>query len=305
MQINYRLFTKYRIFLLISIFIIVFSWTGQADASQVYQVKAGDSLWALSKKWDVSVDEIKVLNNLDTDRIVLGQILVIPQGFLENNESANPEGLPAQVNSNNTTLLYMAKEGDSLRSLAKQWGVSVEDIKAINKLYIDNIIAEQILIMPKNASKNSVNNKQIFRDKKEDRNYEDMANRGGYRSVTGLAQGLLGAPYVGGSTNPAIGFDCSGLTQYVYSLVGTRLPRTSYDQYNIGFPVDRSMLVSGDLVFFCTGSRGVNHVGIYLGEEKFISATLSRGVAIDSLSSSYWNPRYLGARRIIYNNGDR
>ena len=117
------------------------------------------------------------------------------------------------------------------------------------------------------------------------------------RRVIQTAMRYVGVPYVFGGTTPN-GFDCSGFTRYVFARGGIGLPRMADEQYEFGQPVGRSSLQPGDLVYFTTYAYGVSHVGIYLGEGKFISATSSRGVAIDWLDSSYWGPRYIGARRV-------
>jgi cell wall-associated NlpC family hydrolase len=110
------------------------------------------------------------------------------------------------------------------------------------------------------------------------------------------AQSLLGVPYVFGGTSRN-GFDCSGLTQYVFKGSGISLPRTSYDQFGVGTAVNRDQLQSGDLVFFTTYAKGASHVGIYIGGNRFIHAG-SSGVQTTSLSDSYYSARYLGARRV-------
>lgn len=112
------------------------------------------------------------------------------------------------------------------------------------------------------------------------------------------AQRYLGVPYVWGGTSPG-GFDCSGFTQYVFALSGVGLPRTADMQFGVGIPVRYDQLQPGDLVYFSTYEPGPSHNGIYIGGEKFISATSSRGVAIDRLDSTYWGARYIGARRVI------
>lgn len=118
------------------------------------------------------------------------------------------------------------------------------------------------------------------------------------RRVIQTATRYTGVPYVFGGTSPS-GFDCSGFTRYVFAQSGVALPRMADEQYGVGRAVSYSRLQTGDLVFFSTYAPGVSHSGIYLGEGKFISATSSRGIAIDRMDSSYWGPRYVGARRIM------
>ena len=108
----------------------------------------------------------------------------------------------------------------------------------------------------------------------------------------------LGFPYVWGGASPATGFDCSGFVQYVFKQFAITLPRTTTEQGDVGTLVSsRATLQPGDIVFFNT-SGGVSHDGIYLGNENFINAA-SKIVEIDSLDNSYWNARYLFAKRVI------
>ena len=118
------------------------------------------------------------------------------------------------------------------------------------------------------------------------------------RRVIQFSMRYLGVPYVFGGTT-ADGFDCSGFTRHVYRTVGVALPRTADDQFEVGRAVSLSRLQPGDMVFFTTYASGASHSGIYIGDGNFISATTSRGVAIDRLNSSYWGPRYVGARRVL------
>jgi cell wall-associated NlpC family hydrolase len=108
----------------------------------------------------------------------------------------------------------------------------------------------------------------------------------------------IGVPYVFGGTTPS-GFDCSGFTRYVFATAGISLPRTADVQFEIGTPVSYDNLMPGDLVFFSTYTYGASHVGIYMGDGNFINASSSRGVVVDSLSSSYWASCYIGARRVL------
>ena len=111
-----------------------------------------------------------------------------------------------------------------------------------------------------------------------------------YGGVVGIAERYLGTPYVWGGASPS-GFDCSGLTMYVYAQVGVSLPHSSYAQYGMGVPVSQSNLQPGDLVFF----YGLGHVGIYIGGGQYIHAPHTG----DVVKISTIGAGYVGARRIL------
>ena len=111
------------------------------------------------------------------------------------------------------------------------------------------------------------------------------------------AKTKMGCPYVWGATGPNT-FDCSGLTSWVHKQFGITIPRTSLAQSKSGTYIFKSNLRPGDLVFFKTTSAPVGHVGMYVGDGKFIHAPNSKSVVkIDSLSSSYYSKRYVTGRR--------
>ncbi len=115
------------------------------------------------------------------------------------------------------------------------------------------------------------------------------------------AIGLVGTPYRWGGNTPESGFDCSGLVTYVFrDMLDLRLPRTSRELAAMQGPrIDPGRLVAADLVFF--GSKGdVSHVGIYVGEGRFVHAPRTGGtVRLDRLDGSYWRDRYTGAKRVL------
>jgi cell wall-associated NlpC family hydrolase len=118
-------------------------------------------------------------------------------------------------------------------------------------------------------------------------------------ALAGTALALRGTPYRNGGTDPN-GFDCSGFTQYVFSQYGLSLPREVREQYRVGQPVKTGELAPGDILFFATTDPGPSHVAIAVGGDQFVHAPSSTGVVrVEHLSSSYWSPRYLGARRIV------
>ena len=120
-------------------------------------------------------------------------------------------------------------------------------------------------------------------------------------SVALQALAHLGTPYRMGGLSPQTGFDCSGLVAYVYREgAGLALPRNTFDLSHLGEPVARAALKPGDLVFYNTQRREYSHVGIYLGEERFIHAPANGGeVRVENLRAEYWTRRYSGARRVI------
>ena len=116
--------------------------------------------------------------------------------------------------------------------------------------------------------------------------------------IIATAKKYIGTPYLWGGVTPS-GFDCSGYVQYVFNIHGISLPRTAATQYQSGTSVSKAKLKAGDLVFFVTGSSGISHVGIYIGDNQFIHSSSSKGVIISSLTSSYWSGCYYGARRVL------
>lgn len=115
------------------------------------------------------------------------------------------------------------------------------------------------------------------------------------------AIGLVGTPYRYGGNTPQGGFDCSGLVNYVYrDMLDLHLPRTSRELADYqGAKIAPRQLAGGDLVFFGSG-RQVSHVGIYVGEGRFVHAPSTGGtVRLDRLDGPYWVDHYSGAKRIL------
>ena len=114
------------------------------------------------------------------------------------------------------------------------------------------------------------------------------------------AERFVGIPYQWGGNTVVDGLDCSGFTKAVYNLCGVNIPRTSREQYKAGNPISKSELRDGDLVFFGASESSISHVGIYVGNGKFVHAP-KRGEDIKtaSVEESYFERRFVGARRYI------
>jgi hypothetical protein len=114
------------------------------------------------------------------------------------------------------------------------------------------------------------------------------------------ARSFLGVPYLWGGTSAETGFDCSGLAMAVYQLNGLELPRSSWEQFTTGLPVERASLAKGDLIFFAGEGDKVSHVGIYAGNGLFIHAPgKGKRILTDSIAKEYFSRMFLGARSYL------
>ena len=116
------------------------------------------------------------------------------------------------------------------------------------------------------------------------------------------ALALIGVNYKFGGRSPDDGFDCSGLVAHVFrEAVGLVLPRDSQSMSKVGDKVDKAELQPGDLVFFNTRRQPYSHVGIYIGEQRFVHAPSGgRNVEVVNMGDRYWQQRYNGARRVSF-----
>jgi cell wall-associated NlpC family hydrolase len=120
--------------------------------------------------------------------------------------------------------------------------------------------------------------------------------------VAFMALSLVDTPYAAGGSSPETGFDCSGFVAYVYArALQLRMPRTTSELARVGVAISRSDLRPGDLVFHNTLGRPFSHVGIYLGDMRFVHSPSTGGaVRVADMRLDYWTRRFDGARRISY-----
>lgn len=120
------------------------------------------------------------------------------------------------------------------------------------------------------------------------------------RAIVLDALGQIGRPYRYGGTTPE-GFDCSGLTQYVYAQSGVRLPRSTREQHSAGKPIPLAQARPGDLLFYrFTGKSKIDHVAIYLGDGEALHAPVSgKKVIVAKVSDPWWSKRFVDAVRVL------
>jgi len=161
--------------------------------------------------------------------------------------------------------------------------VKGRQIKHTTNIFFDDLIKEQKKLL---AELNRVKSKGKYTK----------------NSIIKNAKHYLGGKYVWGGTQPK-GFDCSGYVKYLYAQQGIQLPRTAYAQSKVGKDVSKNSLKKGDLLFFLTDRKRhipITHVGMYIGNDKFIhAASRKKGIIISSLSKSKYSKYFVKAKRII------
>lgn len=165
----------------------------------------------------------------------------------------------------------------------------------------ENLTTEKVIVVPKKETeeKNNSNSSQKASPSRGGSMNSSLAKAtSGNSGVVAYASKFLGRPYVWGASGPRA-FDCSGFTAYVYNNFGVSLDHYTGSQAGAGQAVSRGNLSPGDLVFFNTYGS-LSHVGIYMGDGRFIHAANERtGVTISNLNEGYYSARFAGGRRVL------
>ena len=286
-------------------------------ASKTHVVRKSESLHSIARKYHVSVEELKTVNNLSGTHVDKGARVIIP---------SHPDAQVKKQKIAEKPKNYKVSKGDTLPGVAKKTGVSLADIRRFNGIKGNKIKAGQVLALTDVSagdepvhSSSAVNRLQLVnRDLLNEQEFSDTLaeltdingdrtvdlaksledNSAGVNKIKKSAYSFLGARYrFGGSSRNAL--DCSSFTQQVFREQKVNLPRTAREQFYVGNEVMRGDLKKGDLVFFQTYARFPSHVGIYLGNRKMIHASSrDRRVVISSMDTPYYTSRFLGARRV-------
>jgi peptidoglycan DL-endopeptidase LytE len=261
---------------------------GNGEDPSVHMVKKGETLYSLSRKYSISISELKELNNIKTKKLKPGQQLIVKRS--------------GPVN----TKAYTVKKGDNIFQIAKKYAVDVDELREINSLETDILKPGQKILLEPEPEKDDPKNYEAILSQGHNENgteniqvSTDLNDKGMQERLILFAKKMLDIPYRFGG-NTLLGIDCSAYVKKVYSLIGVNLPRSAREQFREGMPVDGKELSTGDLVFFKTYASFPSHVGIYLGNNLFIHASSrSRKVTIDSLETPYYFKRFIGAKRFI------
>jgi cell wall-associated NlpC family hydrolase len=287
-------------------------------ASKTHVVRKSESLHTIARKYHVSVEELKSVNNLSGTHVQKGAKVIIP---------SHPETQIKKQKIAEKPNNYKVVRGDTLPGIAKKTGIKMSDIRRLNGLKGNKIKAGQMLALADTAiageeaprTVTTANRLQLVnRDLLNEQEFSntlaeltdidsdrpvDLAksleeNSASANKIKKSAYSFLGARYrFGGNSRTAL--DCSSFTQQVFREQKVSLPRTAREQFYVGNEVMRGDLQKGDLVFFQTYARFPSHVGIYLGNRKMIHASSrDRRVVISTMDTPYYTSRFLGARRV-------
>ncbi len=262
---------------------LIFFMSMTSAYGSLYTVKRGDSLYKIAKKFRTSIRTIKRLNGLRSSRIRPGQRLIVPGRVKKPKKSVETIHIvkgAAQRELERASLIQdYVLEGSEVQSV-------------INRVDIESQVLSEAISSP--LSVDTVDNWNL-----------SILNVPEYRGrflsfISRVISELKSTPYIFGGGDRKRGLDCSSFTMFIYKKFGVELPRTARGQYAVGVPVNRNDLKVGDLVFFRTYAKFPSHVGIYIGDGKFIHfSSFYHGLSISSLDDKYFKRRYIGARRVL------
>ena len=283
---------------------LLFGFHDKGLAEERYTVKPGDSLYRISKSFGISIEVLKKVNGLEGDRIEPKQVLLVPtKGEKQTRTAVKRHSIETEP--------YVVRKGDSLYSISKRVGLSIEEIKRMNRLHSATLKVGQSLVLPKTGMKEeeeeSGDSEESTREGLAEGNSDKQeapeplgkwSNPEERNLFVRVVKTFLGAPYrLGGSTLK--GIDCSAFVKKIYEIFDIHLPRTTREQFHIGKKIEKNALEEGDLVFFKTQRSNNAHVGIYIGNNEFVHASnRKREVKVDNLDAPYFNKHFLKGVRL-------
>ncbi|WP_336636177.1 LysM peptidoglycan-binding domain-containing protein [Lysinibacillus fusiformis] len=272
--------------------------TLQTAEAATYTVQKGDTLSKIAQNHQVTIADIMKWNNLSKDTIYVAQQLDIQKQATS--DSKKPS-VPS-TSSKPTTTSHTVAKGDTLSKIAKQYNVTIKDIMNWNKLEKDTIYIGQVLkmspgaVIPEGDSIHNNGTSDAGTPSKVTSNDPTTNGQVIYKKTVEVAHTLVGTPYLYGGNTP-VGLDCSGFIFYAFNQGGLKIGRASSEGYFNGNTTSVQNPVPGDLVFFeNTYKEGISHMGIYLGDNKFVHAGTD-GVEISDVTYPYWSSKLVAYKR--------
>lgn len=293
-------------------------------AQEIYNVRRGDTIAKIARKYAVSSEALRKANHLRGNGIKYKQKLVVPTAEANNGAKQNLAKTDRIPSVSPAAASYTVKKGDSLYSIARKAGISVSALKDLNHLRRNSLKPGRKLLLAKAMPLSEKKLKPAEPIAEEEEEEDDLGdeslltvprvdvekdaastdelmgkwhNPEEKKLFVKVATAFLGAPYRWGGVSLR-GLDCSAFVKKIYELFDVSLPRTAIEQARVGTHVPKEDLREGDLVFFNT-KRSFGHVGIYIGDNKFVHASFgNRVVRIDSLDESYFKKRFVKAVRL-------
>ena len=267
-----------------------------ADATHV--VRKGDTLGKIARAHHVSVAKIKAANGLEGTRLPVGTKLVLPGGKAhpkrrkslsgKGKRAIVRESTPAEESPPGTQLSLADPQGSTPHMDAWKPPTEAELAELARAAKAADTAPPAVAASPAVAAASDAS--------KANESIKDRLLR--------VAQRMLDVPYRFGGTT-LWGLDCSGFVQKAFAFLNLDLPRSAREQFREGAKVAKADLSPGDLVFFRTYAKYPSHVGIYLGDNRFVHASASeRKVTVDSLDKPYYVKRYIGAKRLLFEEND-
>ena len=272
----------------------------QNAQAATYTVQKGDTLSKIAQSHQVTIQDLKKWNNLSKDTIYVAQKLEITKQ--QATETVKPSKPTTPTPPKPTTAVHTVVKGDTLSKIAKQYNVTLKELKDWNGIENDKIYIGQVLkispvaVIPEGDTIH--NNGTADKDKPSKVTTTDPTANGQaiYKKTVEVANALIGTPYLYGGNTPE-GLDCSGFIYYAFNQSGLKIGRDSSEGYFNSSTTQVKNPVPGDLVFFeNTYKDGISHMGIYLGNNKFIHAGTD-GVELSDVTYSYWSTRLVAYKR--------
>jgi LysM repeat protein len=260
---------------------------------QIHTVRKGDTVRSVSRAYRVPERDIRRLNSMRRKG-----------GLVPGSQLLVREAIP---------LTYTVGGKDTVEGIARRYGLDPEGLLELNRLQVGDALrpgAEIALVepedstLPQDAPRLATEAELAAVACAAEIASGQPAEVPLKERVTRVAERMLSIPYRwGGETLK--GLDCSAFVRKVFAYLDLALPRSAREQFQEGVQVDRADLSIGDLVFFRTYAKYPSHVGIYLGDNRFIHASSrDRKVKIDSLETPYYVKRYIGAKRLLFEEND-